>query len=411
MLSGQGFRSVVQAVYLVMITRALGSSGYGVFISVVSFVMVILPFASWGSGNLLVKNVARRPELFPVYWGRVLFFVAVMGTLMVAGVVLVLPLILSNGISVTLVLTLASADLVFTCLLEASGQAFQAFQRLKRTAQFRMLLSCSRLTAAAVLFVLVSNPSPAVWAYLYLGSSGFSAVVAVCLVHRELALPRWRMKGAGAELLEGFYFSVGLSTQNILNNLDKTILGRMAGMGVAGVYGAAYRIIIYAFTPVVALLYAAYARFFQHGEGGVERGRAFAYQLLPLAMGYGVLAGLGLYIFAPLLPLVLGDDFRESVVVVRWLSPLAFLKSVHFFAADTLTGAGHQAVRSAVQLVAAGIYAVLTIGLVSIHGWRGAALACLLTNVLLALALWLAVLLLCRKNRRRGVPEAAAEES
>src|SRR5690349_3988124 len=69
---GQVVQVGTQAAYFLLIARALGSRGYGAFISVVAVVAIAAPFASLGSGNLLVKHVARDPARFAEQWGRAL---------------------------------------------------------------------------------------------------------------------------------------------------------------------------------------------------------------------------------------------------------------------------------------------------------------------------------------------------
>src|SRR4051794_10017534 len=72
MTVGQVFRIILLATYFVVITRSLGAKGYGAFAGVAAFVAIAAPFAGLGSGNLLVKNVARDPTLFKKYWGSAL---------------------------------------------------------------------------------------------------------------------------------------------------------------------------------------------------------------------------------------------------------------------------------------------------------------------------------------------------
>ena len=69
MMGGQGLRLIIQAVYFIEMARSLGVRNYGAFIGVVAMVGIVYPFASLGSGNLLVKNVSRERSLFSVYWG------------------------------------------------------------------------------------------------------------------------------------------------------------------------------------------------------------------------------------------------------------------------------------------------------------------------------------------------------
>src|SRR5262245_33053418 len=79
MLAGQAARTVVQAVYFVLVAQALHPAGYGAFIAAISLVMIAAPFASLGAGNVLIKNVARDPTTLPVQWGNALVIVAISG--------------------------------------------------------------------------------------------------------------------------------------------------------------------------------------------------------------------------------------------------------------------------------------------------------------------------------------------
>ena len=79
MILGQGVRLLVQFAYFVLIARVLHKDGYGAFSGAVALVAVLAPFAGWGSGNLLVKNVSRDPSSFPLYWGRAISVTAMWG--------------------------------------------------------------------------------------------------------------------------------------------------------------------------------------------------------------------------------------------------------------------------------------------------------------------------------------------
>jgi O-antigen/teichoic acid export membrane protein len=210
-----------------------------------------------------------------------------------------------------------------------------------------------------------------------------------------------------SELVEGFYFSITLASQSIYNDVDKIMLVRLSTLEAAGIYGSAYRLIDVAFQPVGSLIYSAYARFFQHGQGGLAASTGFAKRLLPFAVGYALLATVGLYSTAPIVPLVLGTKFSAGVGALRWLSPLLIFKAIHYFLADSLTGAGFQGARCAVQAAIAGVNVVLNLWLIPAYSWRGAAWSSLACDGLLVLALLLTIAILLGTNvvrRRRDVP-------
>jgi O-antigen/teichoic acid export membrane protein len=182
------------------------------------------------------------------------------------------------------------------------------------------------------------------------------------------------------------------------------MLGRLATFEATGIYAAADRAVGMAFVPVMALLTATYARFFRAGTEGMAGTTAFARRLLPAAAGYGAFVGVALFLLAPLAPIVLGSDFQSSEAALRWLSPIPFLSALAYLAADALTGADAQGVRTIVQAAAAVVNVGLNLWLIPAYSWRGAAWATIASFAFLATALWIVSWRLVRDERRSGGP-------
>ena len=399
MLLGNGARGIIQAAYFIVIARSLGAEGYGAFVGAAALVSILAPFGSFGYENLLIKNVARNTELFERYWGNALAMTLFFGSILVGVVLLLSHYFLPSTISPLLVFSVAVADILFSQILWTSAKAFQAFQRLGQFAQFQILLSLAKLVAALGLVLLTASPTPEQWGLLYLLSAIFSASVAFLITRQKLGAPRPALADAASELKEGFYFAVGFSTHQIYNDIDKTMLARLSTLEATGIYAAAYRLIDVAFTPVTSLMYASYTRFFQHGSGGIRGSLSYAKRLLPYASGYGLLTGVALYLFAPLLPYLLGSDYQEAVEAVRWLALLPFLRAVQLCVADALTGADFQGLRSAVQVFMALFNVILNLLLIPAYSWRGAVWATVISDSLLLISLLVVVWYIRRKER------------
>ena len=401
MLVGQTTRTFLQAAYFILLARTLGVSGYGAFVGVTALVAILAPFASMGSGNILIKNVARNVKVFSVYWGNSIALTLMSALFLLVVLLGVSVFVLPPSIPFLLVLTVALTDLLFTRLTDVSAQAYQAFQRLGRTAQIQVLVNLCRLVGVVVLMFAMTGHTSVQWGALYLASTAFSAAVAVWLTSRELGRPK--LDASKLEMKEGFYFSISLSAMGIYNDIDKTMLVRLSTLESAGIYGAAYRLIDIAFAPVRSLLFASYARFFQHGATGVRGSLDFAMRFVPLAAVYGLFAGVVLFLMAPIVPWVLGGEYVNAVGAIRWLSLIPFFRSVHYFAADALTGAGHQGLRSAVQVFVALFNVLLNFWLIPAYSWRGAAWSSLASDGLLMVLLWVAVWHLARKADAEGL--------
>ena len=399
MLLGQVLRTLLQAIYFVLIARSLGADGYGAFVGVCALVAILSPFVGLGRGDLLIKHVARNPENFSGYWGKALIVTLISGSILLIVALGVSSLFFPANIPSSLVFVVAVADLFFGRVLDITGQAFQAFHRLEKTALILIVPNVLRTVAIAVLSISVQAATPLQWGYLYLMTSGISALIGMWLVHHELGVPVFTLSGLKAELTEGLYFSVSLSATGIYNDIDKAMLTRFSTLDATGIYSAAYRIIDVSFTPIRSLLNATYASFFKHGEAGVRGSLGFARTLFPIAGGYGLISGLLLILAAPLLPYVLGAEYSDTASALRWLAPLPFMKAVHYFAADTLTGAGFQGIRTAIQVGLAFFNVGINLWLIPAYSWRGAAWASIVSDGLLALLMCLVLVHVIKKSR------------
>jgi O-antigen/teichoic acid export membrane protein len=408
MFLGYGVRVVVQAGYFILIARALGPHEYGAFVGATALIAIVGPFAGVGAGNLLVKNVSRDKSLFRVYWGNALLLLAVSGLVLMGGIVAVAHVILPAGIPLLLVVLICLSDLIGARITDIAAQAFQAMDQLGYTANFSLLPYLMRMISAALVFALWHRASALTWGWFYLGSTIVSCAIAVAMTNWKLGTPRLDVARIPPELKEGFYFGAGLSAQTIYNDIDKTMLASLSTLDATGIYAAAYRVIDIAFTPVKSVLYAAYSNFFRNGKHGIAAGYAYAKTLLPRMIGYAILAFAGLYLLAPLFPVVIGKEFARTVEALRWLAILPLLKTFHYFLADSLSGAGYQGIRAAGQVFVALTNVGLNFWLIPLYSWRGAAWSSIACDGLLAVVMY-CILVSVKSKEARLSTQLSAE--
>lgn len=397
MFAAQGARIALQGAYFIVIARALGTSGYGLFEAALAIIVILAPFAGWGTGQLLVMRVARDRTSFPVYWGNAILMTIVTAVPLTLLVVLVGGRLVPD-LSVWLLLLLALAQFVFGKLAEQSVQAFQAFERMKGAALLTVLPAMCRLTAALLFVQVTRTPTPQGWSVLYLASTVVGTAVTLTAVTRLLGRPVLRPMVLWREAKDGGYFSIGAAAENIYADIDKAMLARLATLNDAGIYAAAYRATFMAFTPVRSLLAAAYPRFFRSGQQGIGGSLGLAIRLLPVAVAVSAAASLGLVLVAPLVPSILGDDYHDSIEALRWLAVLPLLQSLDYLAGDTLSGAGYQGIRSAVQAGVIPLNVSLNLWLIPLYSWKGAAWATLISEGTLVLGLWVTVWIISRRK-------------
>jgi O-antigen/teichoic acid export membrane protein len=399
MVLGRGLGLIIQAVYFIEIARSLGVSNYGAFVGVVALVGVLWPFASLGGSNLLIKNVSRDKTSFALYWGRAITTTALFGSFLIALVLLLSRFVLPVEIPLLLVVFVAASDILALNFVTIASQAFQAFERLDWTAGLGVLMIGTRLLGAIVLIAVYPHPSAWQWGYSYFCSTAAVACVSSWIVGKKLGWPHLNWRRSSSETREGFWFSTSQSAQTIYNDIDKTMLARLGTLDATGIYGAAYRLIDVSFVPVSALLYSAYPNFFRAGADGISSSLRYAKPLILRAVGYSTIVCVAILVGAGLVPYVLGSEYARIVEALRWLAVLPVLKAVHYFLADTLTGAGYQAVRTCVQAGVGAFNILINLWLIPAYSWRGAAWASIASDALLLCGVACAVLFLARQRR------------
>lgn len=400
MLFSKLFNVVMQAAYFVIIARLLGKENYGSFIVITAIASIVFPFVPLGSEHLLVKNVSTNRSTFSTYWGNGLVLLTANGAFFSLLLLLLAPHLFPSNIQWGTVLLILIADLICLALLDLGYKSLMATNMINKTAQLGILSTCSKLLAALSLAVFFTNPSIANWAYLYFTSSAIMATVTILLVNKMVGSPRPLLSELKSNILQGLYFSISTSANNINANLDKFMLGKLAGVGAAGIYGSAYRFIDVGNVPLLALSGATYTRFFQHGSSGIRSSLKFAKRLLPILTLYAIAIVVSFWLLAPLIPTILGEDYRDAIEALLWLSPLPAIATFQYLAADTLTGSGHQKARSVIQVGAAVINILLNIWLIPQFAWKGAAYATLISDSLRLFCLWIIVFLLYRREEK-----------
>ena len=409
MLGGNGLKLVIQAVYFILIARSLEPAEYGGFIAVVAIAAIVSPFVGLGTSNLIVRNVARDPESFPQSWGNGLLITVCSG---LAALVLVLSCVslLPAGIHWKVLLLVSAADLLFGRIVDFCGFAFSAVNRFAATAQLNMWISLSRLIGLGILVSFVHHPSITSWSLVYLAATVTTAAGALGWGVLTLAKPKLQIRAIWPELKEGSFFSVGLSAQTIYNDIDKTMLAKLGDLPATGIYGAAYRIIDVSLVPLRSILSAANPGFFRAGHlGGIRETRRYMSRLLPKALGYAALATAGLFLFAPVVPHVLGKEYVQSISALRWLAILPLIKTVHSFFADALTGAGHQRLRTMIQIAVALFNILINLWIIPAYSWLGAAWSSIASDAALLCLLGAAIAALSRTRHELTIMEEVAQ--
>lgn len=381
-------RTPILLVYFVLATRTLGAADYGVLAAISAVCAITGPLAAFGSTHLLIRHASQDPSTARAWLGSGLT-VSALGSLAVgAFVIAIAPVLLPRETPFAALALLLAGELVLARIVEMCSAIFVASERMHLKTLIQIGLPVARLGAVLILLAGPWSITLTSWALAGVVATGVWSVLALVLAIRAVGRPGWSMAPYVREWRQGLLFAAGLGVDNVHAEADKIVLARISGPEAAGVYAAAYRVLEVAYTPVRALLGAAFPRMFRHGADGTAALAPLLRRLLRYGLGYALLAVPAVVLLAPVVPLLLGDEFADVAPVLASLAVLIPLRTVRALPADTLTGAGYQGRRTVAQLVVAVVNVVLLLALVPPWGIWGAVFATLVAEAVLAAVLW-----------------------
>ncbi len=379
-------RLALQLVWVVLLTRALGAAGYGAFSGISGLAIAFSGLSGMGLGLRLYQDVARDPTLLSLRWVQATRGLALSGLALVAGFG-VLGIFVFPQWPWWMVACISLAELLFAPATQQLTFSLAAAGRMREAAAIPAALSFARVLAVLLLPLHPLGPSLAAYTSLHLLLTAAAAGLAWAFV-RGLLTPRpVEAPLTLRDVVEGLSFSSVWASGLALVSIDKALALRLGGAVLAGHYTAACRLASIAALPADALVTAVMPRLFLAGSGQLAHNRLLPV-LLGATLGYGLCAGLGLWHAAPLLPLLMGEEFRAAVPAVHVVAVYVPAYCLRSLGANILLGYGLKAWRFGAELMTMVVLIVLMLCLVPREGAVGAAYALVGSEVLLVALLW-----------------------
>jgi O-antigen/teichoic acid export membrane protein len=387
MFLGQGLGYVLRAAYFILIARLLGVLQYGLVVGAVALVNMVTNYSRLGSSIVFIRHVSADRTQFAVYWGNILLVTFGMSALLVIALHFTAVHLIAPS-SAALIVPTAIASCLCEQLTVGAGQVFQTFEKMHITATLNLLTSLARTLMAASMLIVLHRATALQWVIASAVVSALAAVAAVVLVTVHFGWPRvvprlFMKRGA-----EGAEYAISASADTAYNDLDKTMLSHYGMSAGNGIYTMAYRVIDLAAMPISSIQMASEPRLFQLGAVSPKEAAAFGRRLLKRGLLVSTAAAAGMFVLAPLIPLLVGTGFTESISALRWLCLIPVFRSVHGITGGVLTGAGLQRYRTLAQISAVVINFALNLWLIPRYGWHGAAWSSLATDGALGVINW-----------------------
>ena len=381
---GLGSRALIQALYLIVISRWLGPHEYGLFAGSVAAAILLSPLSGWGVTYMLSRRIARDQSTANGMWATALRQSLWSGIALTGLLTLIAFFFLQRRLDLELMILLGLSELLVLPLTRAVASSCMALGRAGWAGVVVCVVPAGRLIVCAAFWCWGLSASSGTVAVLHFTGTVIGCSTALAIMTAIAGTPEWRKampvrKATSAGTSYAMSLFVGLSYQEA----DKVLILQMLGATLAGVYTVSFRVVSVFVLPVSALMSAALPRLFAtHGE---QNDRHMLRTVLLTAFAYAVPATLLLLALAPLVPSVIGHDFKETPHYIMLLSPWIVLFAVHQAAATGLTAFGRQRTRVFVEAIGLVCVVVLNAVLLPVMGLEGSIVALLCSELVVAI--------------------------
>ncbi len=379
-----------------MIPRALGTGSYGIYLGAYGAIAPLTGLA-WNGVSLVVLQMMLRESDDP---SKVLQ--SCLGLSAAIGAVTASA---AFFLTRTLIPELSDREILGLVLAEAGGAAVigilaaavQASAGYGPSARVRIGQHLLKFMVVATLFVTGT---------LTVQTLGTSMAIVLALYAAFLLL--WRMPTLGIRIgirkperdyqKASVAFSLPILVSSIQTDGDKTALASYGHKEVAGQYGAAFKLVQFAMMPINAFDAAAFQRFLSHDPDAkgqhLRRARLSVSVTIPFSLAIVVV----LFFMAPLLPVLVGDTFGDSVEMTRWLLLFIPIFAMTTAPMNALIGLGRVGLRAAIHVAAAVVSLVSYVVLIPSLTWRGGLIGTLLGEAVIASGGWLSLVYFQRQH-------------
>lgn len=387
---GLGFRAIIQAAYLVLISRWLGAEGYGWFSGAIALVILGSPLASWGTTYLIPRHIARDRSCSRAMWATALVQIGIIGSLLSLGMLLISMALPAQPMPLIIFLLLAAAELVFLPATHAATSYFYALEHGVASALSMCLIPLSRVLAAFGLMIFGVQGTPENAVIGHLAGSMIGLAFAFILVLRLDGWPDWshRLKFWQATR-QGTNYALSNAAGISYQEIDKVLMLQILGASAVGSYTVAFRVSSIFVLPISALIGAFLPRLMLMNEKKESMTQTFRAMLIT-ALGYGILAGLFMFLTNPLIPILFGSEYSGATETFILLAVWPFVFALRQTLSAWFTANNTQNIRTAIDITGIAVIIILnSMTLTWLKNTDAAAISLIMTELILSALLFI----------------------
>ncbi len=389
---GMGLRGISQGIVFIIIARTMGVDGYGAFISVLALASTLAGFIGFGSHVLLTREIALNNRQFNKAWGRTLINLGLSIPIIFFIYLLLSFFFFNNTIEWKIILIIGFAELIFWPLSNICIFAFQGFEKMRQASRLIFVPILIRLFFSLIFLSIVFHVDIKdimfLWAVLYLLAIILASMYSQYYVFRELGLPNFTTyTQVTMRLKESIPFSFWSVSNKLYSDADKIILTKMTTLDTTGMYSAAHRLIDLSTIPILGLIEATTPKMFKAGNTGVKQGVLYLSKIIKIPLLYAGGVSFAIYYLANFLPIVIGTQYKDSIVIIKYMSLMPLLVLPKIFLQHILATSGYQKEGMWIIILGAIINIIGNLIMIPIWGWLGAVLSTYVAEIIISISL------------------------
>lgn len=384
-LAGMLVAVVFQIISFILLTRVLGVSSFGVFISAVAIGLAISELVGLGSGENFIRVVAREKRAVKdaLVHGVVLialtFFVFVLPLAPLAAFYLA-----PETLFWPLTALIATEAVILRSALFCE-HVYLGLEDYRLSALARIVVPAVRCICFLIVIFMFGGADLVTIIFTHILATLAAAILMLWHVFAiTRSLPDQTKAARSRREWLGFGFPVALA--NLQRGLqfhgDKYLVTLMAGPEVGGIYAAGFRLVQMALLPVQAYMRTTYSGFFAAGRDGLSASIAYGKSIVLTALIIATVSSIAAYFGSYIVVFLLGEAYSASGLVMRMLCFILPLWALQYVLNDILMGADRVWSRISILLMANIVGVGLIVALAAPHGLYGVLGAVLLATLI-----------------------------
>lgn len=379
----QVVKSVCAFLWTILIARYLGVSQYGIVSFAISFSGLLMIFVDFGMTTYMTREIAKRKELVYKFMNNMLSFKIILSVLIffISGLILALLKYPPLTIAVTLIFTIEMIAISMTSFFNG---IFQAFEQLKYQA-IGTILNSGFLLVGVLLTMFLD------WGIISIAVSYVIAYLAFVL-YMFIKYVQWfsypklelDLSFIRRSLISSLPFGLTDLFYTIYFSIDVVMLSYLAGNYSTGLYNSAYNIIAVftTFFPVYQhVIFPVMSKFFKESKDLIKVSYELSVKYLLLVI---LPLSVGIFLYArPVVDLVYSNQYSLASTPMQILIWTVSFLFVNGAAATLLNAVDREKTVTKIYIAASIFNVALNLLLIPVYSYDGAAIATVLSEVLI----------------------------